>query len=82
MGTQCGFEPPQRLRLKAGKYNMPMRDELAIPATALDDGAGGGGDIWSIIGFCLIGSAIALYFSICSTPLDQMSLLIMQSNLF
>jgi hypothetical protein len=61
---------------------MPMRDELAIPATALDDGTRGDGDIWPIIGFCLIGLAIALYFSLSSTSLDQMSLLIMQSNLF
>jgi hypothetical protein len=60
---------------------MPMSDELAIPA-ALNDGTRADGGTWSFIGFCLIGLAIALYFSLSSISPDQMLLLIMQSNLF
>ena len=61
---------------------MPMRGELAIPAMPLDAGASIVHDLWPIIGFCLIGLAVSIVFAASSTPLDQISLLIMQYNQF
>lgn len=60
---------------------MPMRSELAIPRLAFKvsstpDETG----VWAVISFCIIGAAIAICFAASSEPLDQMPLLIIQSN--
>jgi hypothetical protein len=57
---------------------MPMRGELAMPATqqqpqARDSGA------WVVIGFCFIGLLLSLYFA--SQSLDDLPLLVVQYNL-
>lgn len=56
-----------------------MRNELTFPArtanTAPDN------DAWAIVGFCLTGLAMSLYFTATSLPLDEVPLLIMQYNL-
>ncbi len=61
---------------------MPMRGELAVPAMRPDAGATAEHEVWAIIAFCLIGLAMSFYFSVISTPLDQIPVLVMQSNLF
>ncbi len=60
---------------------MPMRGELAVPA--MRPGAGATAhDAWPIIAFCLIGLGMSIYVSVNSTLLDQIPVLIIQSNLF
>lgn len=61
---------------------MPMRGELVVPAMRPDAGATAEHDAWPIIGFCLIGLAMSIYFSVIETPLDQIPVLIIQANLF
>jgi hypothetical protein len=61
---------------------MPMRGELAIPAMRPEAGATAEHDAWPIIAFCLIGLAMSIYFSVNSTLLDQIPVLIIQANLF
>jgi hypothetical protein len=60
---------------------MPMRGELAVPAMRPDTGATAH-DAWAIIAFCLIGLGMSIYVSVNSTLLDQIPVLIIQSNLF
>ena len=56
-----------------------MRNELTFPIrtanTTLDS------DVWAIVGFCLTGLAMALYFTVTTLPLDEVPLLIAQYNL-
>jgi hypothetical protein len=59
---------------------MPMRGELAAPASRSEHG-GGEADTWAVIGFCLIGLIISLYFALSAQALDQLPLLIVQYNL-
>jgi hypothetical protein len=61
---------------------MPMRGELAAPAIRSDSGATAEDDIFPIIVFCLIGLVISISFALTSEPFDQISLLIVQYNLF
>jgi hypothetical protein len=61
---------------------MPMKGELAIPALRPNTKVSGNRDAWAIIGFCFIGLAMSIYFAVSSTPLDQISLLVIQSNLW
>jgi hypothetical protein len=58
-----------------------MRNELAIPALRLNTNVSDDRDAWAVIAFCLIGLAMSICFAVNSTPLDQISLLIIQSNL-
>jgi hypothetical protein len=59
-----------------------MRGELAIAAMPPDARATADQGVWPVIGFCLIGLAMSIFFAASLTPLDQVSLLIIQSNLF
>jgi hypothetical protein len=61
---------------------MPMRDELAMPTTRSTVSAFAESDAWAVISFCLIGLTMAIYFAVSSQPLDQMSVLITQANLW
>jgi hypothetical protein len=59
-----------------------MRSEIAAPvlppsANALDDR-----NAWAVIGFCFIGLAMSIYFAVNSTSFNEVSLLIIQYNLF
>jgi hypothetical protein len=38
-------------------------------------------DAWAVIGCCLIGLLMSMYFTITSTPADQIPLLIILSNI-
>ncbi len=58
---------------------MPMRGELAAPASRLKDDTAAA-DIGAIIGFCLIGLAISIYLALGAQPFDQIPLLIAQYN--
>jgi hypothetical protein len=60
---------------------MPMRGELPIPAMQSNISKSVEPGAWAVIGFCLTGLAISIYVA-SSQPLDQISLLIMQYNLF
>jgi len=59
---------------------MPMRGELAAPASRSENGAQEG-DVWMVIGFCLIGLVVSLYFALTAQSFDQIPLLIVQYNL-
>jgi hypothetical protein len=59
-----------------------MRGELAIRTIPPNAGEAAKHDAWPIIGFCFIALAMSIYFSISSMSLDQISLLIIQYNLF
>jgi hypothetical protein len=60
---------------------MPMRGELAIPATRPDVSPGSNHGAWAVVGFCSIGLLISIYCAVNSAP-DQIPLLIVQSNLW
>ncbi len=54
-----------------------MRNELTFPIRAAN--AAPDSDAWAIVGFCLAGLMISLYFTMTSLPLDEIP--IMQYNL-
>lgn len=61
---------------------MPMRGELAVPAKRSGSGAMAKDDILPIIVFCLTGLVISICLALASQSFDQISLLIIQYNLF
>jgi hypothetical protein len=61
---------------------MPMRGEIAIPALRPSANASDNRDAWAVIGFFFIGLAMSIYFAVSSTPFNEISLLIIQYNLW
>ena len=59
---------------------MPMRGELPIRARQSAIVPATEHDAWAVIGFCLIGLLMSMYFTITSTPSDQIPLLIVLYN--
>jgi hypothetical protein len=65
------------------EHDMPMRGELAIPATQsnleweLSDHG-----IWSVVCFCLVGLLVTFCFALTELRFDQLPLLIAQYNAF
>ena len=66
---------------------MPMRGELAIPATRSNNGAAAAGqgfwvrerlipEFWVIICFCVVGLLIALMLTVYVPPGDEMAMLV------
>jgi hypothetical protein len=64
------------------EHDMPMRGEIAVPALRPSANASDNRDAWALIGFCLSGLAMSIYFAVTSTPFDEVSLLIIQYNLW
>ena len=64
------------------EHDMPMRGKLPIPAIQSNISKSAGSSAWAVIGFCLTGLAISMYVAASSQPLDQISLLIIQYNLW
>ena len=60
---------------------MPMRGELVIPAMRLTSGATGNRDTFPVVLFCLAGLVISVWLA-SSQPFDQISMLIVQYNLW
>jgi hypothetical protein len=61
---------------------MPMRSEIAIPVLRLSANASDNRNAWAVIGFCFIGLTMSIYFAVNSTPFNEISLLIIQYNLW
>ncbi len=57
---------------------MPMRDELTFTARTANTAPES--DAWAIVGFCLTGLLMSLYFTATSVSLDDVPLLIAQYN--
>jgi hypothetical protein len=72
---------PMPVHCTSQVHDMPMRGELAAPGSRSEDGGAGEGDVWAVVGFCLIGLAVSLYMALSAQSLDQIPLLIVQYNL-
>jgi hypothetical protein len=59
-----------------------MRSEIAIPVLRPIANASDNRNAWAVIGFCFIGLAMSIYLAVNSTSFDEVSLLIIQYNLF
>jgi len=66
---------------------MPMRGELAVPATRSDKGAAAAGqglwvrerlvpELWVLVGFCAVGLLIALLLTVYAPPGDETAMLV------
>jgi hypothetical protein len=64
------------------EHGMPMRGELPISGMCSNIEEPVESGVLEVIGFCLIGLAVTMYFAVSATPLDQIPLLIEQANLW
>jgi hypothetical protein len=64
------------------EHDMPMRGELVIPAPRPEISETTDHDAWAVVGFCLASLLISICCMVGSVPLGQISLLIVQSNLW